>query len=102
MESVKKRKVTKLQFELVAILIRLGGEATTEQIAEASGPSGNSFDQYRINKNAISQSLGYLHGVVKYEGMASKGNAKWRLVSDVPLVNNAKDSAQGTLGFDEK
>jgi hypothetical protein len=95
----RKRKVTQLQYQLVAILVRLGGEATTREIVAQSPVKVSNGSSYAVSTNAVSQALSYLTDVVKYEGMASRGNAKWRLLADAPelVTGGSKDSSQGLL-----
>ena len=60
------KKLKKRQREILAALIRLGGEATTQQVAEATN----------LHINGVAQTLGVLEGV---EGIGGKGGKyRWR------------------------
>ncbi|MEK9157908.1 MAG: hypothetical protein AAB638_01855 [Patescibacteria group bacterium] len=96
-------KPTKLQRELIGILKRLGGKATTREISEASGRDESNCGRPRIGTGSTSFSLGQARDYVKYLGMASKGNAIWELVTEPepPPTKEPVVDPQGSLGFDE-
>ncbi len=81
LEGGRLRKPTKLQRELISLLKELGGEATTRQISEASGPDSHNLGP-RIGTGSVAFSLGQAAGYVKYCGMASRGNASWKLLKE--------------------